>query len=328
MGGDEFAIILPRTDAAETRRVAEQLLDVLRRHTVSLRGQQISVTASMGAALYPEHSSQASDLVAFADLAMYRVKERGRNGFDVYTPGNAQLQIVSALGWERRIRDALDTNQFALYAQPIHSLNGGRHSCELLLRLPERDGSVTMPGAFLGVAERSGLIRAIDGWVVRQALTVIAAQQRVGNPLTLSLNLSGKSLGDAALLQQIEQDVDAAGIDTQRVVFEITETAAIADTDVALRFMKTMTRLGCRFAIDDFGSFVQNLGDDVVDQRLVKAMVDVARGLGKQTVAEFVGDEATVDLLRAMGVDYAQGYHIGRPRPIAEFLAKSATDAA
>ncbi len=346
LGGDEFAILLPHTDGDEARRLAEDLLDALRRHTVTLGGQTIGITASLGLALYPEHSDSASELLAYADLVMYQVKEQGRNGFGVYAPGDAQAQIAATLSWERRIREALADDCFVLYAQPIldlHSAARPRVSAyELLLRLRSEDGEVVLPGAFLDVAERSGLIRAIDRWVVRQAIGIVAAETAAGRRITLEVNLSGKSITDPELLPLIARELRASGIEPADLIFEITETAAIADIEEARRFIATLKELGCRFAIDDFGvgfssfyylkhlpvdylkidgSFVSNLPRDLVDQHLVRAIVEVARGLGKQTVAEFVGDDQTVRLLRQFGVDYAQGYHTGRPRPVADLLA-------
>src|SRR5581483_506402 len=149
--------------------LAEELLDALRRHTITLDGQTIGITASVGLALYPQHSDSASELLAYADLVMYQVKEQGRNGFGVYAPGDAQAQIAATLSWERRIREALADDCFVLYAQPILDLRGAGRAVsayELLLRLRSEDGEVVLPGAFLDVAERSGLIRAIDRWVV------------------------------------------------------------------------------------------------------------------------------------------------------------------
>ena len=355
LGGDEFAILLPHTAESEATRLAEELLDALRHHTIPLGGQAVGTTASIGLVLYPRHSDSASELLAYADLVMYQVKEEGRNGFGVYVPGDAQAQIAATLTWERRIREALATDCFVLYAQPILDLRGdvphgaaatvasvaSVASYELLLRLHTEAGEVVLPGAFLDVAERSGLIRAIDRWVVRQAIGIIAAETAAGRQITLEVNLSGKSITDPELLPLIARELHQSGIDPADLVFEITETAAIADIDEARRFITTLKQLGCRFAIDDFGvgfssfyylkhlpvdylkidgSFVSNLARDLVDQHLVKAIVEVARGLGKQTIAEFVGDDQTVRLLRQFGVDFAQGYHTGRPRPVAEWL--------
>jgi EAL domain-containing protein (putative c-di-GMP-specific phosphodiesterase class I) len=204
-----------------------------------------------------------------------------------------------------------------------------------------RDGELIAPGAFLHVAERSGLIRAIDRWVVRRAVAILAAAEAVGQPLHLAVNLSSKALGDPELLAEIAQIIEEAHADPRNLLFEVTESAAIADLGQARTFVLALQALGCRFAVDDFGagfasfyylkhlpvdlikldgSFIHNLPRDPADQHLVKAMVEVARGLGKRTIAEFVGDAETLDLLRGFGVDYAQGYYLGHPRPLSETL--------
>lgn len=206
---------------------------------------------------------------------------------------------------------------------------------ELLVRMAGDGGEIIPPGAFLGLAERFGLIHAIDRRVVRRAIHLIAEHRRAGRELCLEVNLSGKAFGDSELLLMIRRELAETAINPACLVLEITETAAIADIGQARKFVDALGALGCRFALDDFGvgfssfyhlkhlpvtylkidgSFIRNLPCDPGDQRLVKAMVEVARGLGKQTIAEFVGDEETLRLLREYGVDYAQGYHIGRPR--------------
>jgi EAL domain-containing protein (putative c-di-GMP-specific phosphodiesterase class I) len=197
---------------------------------------------------------------------------------------------------------------------------------------------VVLPTVFLEVAERSGLIQDVDRWVVRKAIDMLARFQAAGDCVSLEVNLSGKAFGDPQLLSIIEGEIAAKHVDPSRLVLEVTETAAIANMDDARAFIATLGRIGCQFALDDFGvgfssfshlkhlpvqylkidgSFIRDLPRDTVDQHLVRAIVGVARALGKQTIAEFVGDAATVELLREYGVDFAQGYFIGEPAPIA-----------
>lgn len=339
LGGDEFAILLPHTGGDQAQAVAGQLLDLLREHTIVFAGQPVRMTTSIGVALYPRHGSTADELLASADLAMYQAKETGRNAVCLYaSEQGGQAQMAARLTWEQRIRDALQRERFVLHFQPITSLKDQRIAqYEVLLRMLGDDHQLIPPGEFLEVAEGTGLIHAIDRWVVRQAIHLIAEQQRAGRALSLEVNLSGKAFVDAELLPMIKRELAITGVDPARLVLEITETAAIADMDKARGFIDTLTGLGCRFALDDFGtgfssfsylkhlpvhylkidgSFVRNLQHDSVDQHLVKGMVEVARGLGKQTIAEFVEDEATVRLLREYGVDFAQGYYVGRPGPL------------
>lgn len=341
LSGDEFAILLPQADGHRARQVAEELLELLRRHITIVGSRPVTVRGSIGIALYPEHGTSSEEILARADLAMYQVKEQGRNGLEMYRPDqNEQAQMESKLTWEGRIREALELDQFIPYFQPILDLHSSRVvRYEMLLRLRDRQGQVVLPGAFLGVAERFGLIHAVDRWVVQRAIRLIAEQERVKQPICLEINLSGKAFADSELLPLIRREIARTGINPASLIMEITETAAITDTNLARLFVEDLASLGCRFAIDDFGagfssfsylkdlpvdylkidgSFIRNLPRDPVDQHLVRTMVDLARGLGKKTIAEFVGDRETLSLLQEYGVDFAQGYFIGRPCPLEE----------
>lgn len=336
LGGDEFAIVLPATSSTQACLLAHELLEALRRHITVVGGQPVTVTASIGISLYPDHGVTSEELLARADLAMFQAKEKGRDGCLLYQPDeNEQTQMESKLTWERRIREALEHDSFVLYFQPILDLRHNRVvHYEVLLRLLDSQGQIVLPGAFLHVAERFGLIHAIDRWVVQRAIRLMAAREAIGQPICLEVNLSGKAFSDPELLPLIHREILATGIDPKSLILEITETAAIADTNLARDFIKDLNGLGCRFAIDDFGAgfssfshlkhlpvnylkidggFISNLPNDPVDQHLVKTIVELARGLGKETIAEFVGDRETLSLLREYGVDFAQGYYVGRP---------------
>lgn len=335
-GGDEFAILLHHTDGDQARAVAEHLLDAVRRHNIVVSGQPVGATASIGIVLIPEHGATVGELFARADLALYQAKENGRNGLAVYRPErDCQAQAESRLGWQHRIQEALEKDRFLLDAQPVLHLRSNQISqYELLLRLVADGGAIVLPGAFLDIAERFGLIHEIDRRVVRRAIQLIAEQRRMGRDLRLEVNLSGKAFADKELLPMIERELATTSTSPASLVLEVTETAAIANMHQAQKFVGTLKGLGCQFALDDFGvgfssfyrlkylpvdylkidgSFIRNLPHDPMDQHLVKAMVEVARGLGKETIAECVGDEETLQVLRECGVDYAQGYHIGRP---------------
>lgn len=336
MGGDEFAVLLRNCTAEEAEAVAGHLRSSIRYHSVMIDGNPVALTVSIGVALVPAHGTTAQELMPRADVAMYLAKETGRDGVSVYTLDEEGRSLMEAkLTWERQIRRALDAERFVLHGQPIMDLETGRVShYELLLRMIGEDGEVIPPGAFLDVAERFGLIHEIDRWTVRRAIHLLADIRHQAADLSLAVNLSGKAFSDRELLPLIQRELAATGITPSRLVLEITETRAIADTGKALQFIQTLQGLGCCFAIDDFGagfssfghlrnlpveylkidgSFVRNLPADPVNQHLVKAMVEMARGMGKRTVAEFVGDDETVRLLREYGVNYAQGFHIGLP---------------
>jgi PAS domain S-box-containing protein len=239
---------------------------------------------------------------------------------------------LDALNWIGRTRDAIDESRLVLYCQPIVPLDGsGESSEELLLRMIGRDGEVIAPGRFLPAAEKYGLIGEIDRWVVRQAIERAASGKRV------EANLSAESIGDRALLSLIERELRRTGADPANIVFELTETALLRDFEAAEAFAHRIVALGCGLALDDFGTgfgsftylkrlpvrilkidieFVRDLPFNPANQNLVKAIVNLASGFGQQTVAEGVEDEHTLELLREYGVDYAQGYHLGRPASI------------
>ncbi|HYF95877.1 MAG TPA: EAL domain-containing protein [Symbiobacteriaceae bacterium] len=341
LSGDEFVVMLPNTDRVTAQTIAATILEVLRHQPLDVAGQKVSITASIGLAFHPEHGITMEELLAHADQAMYQAKEKGRNILAVYehdTDWTSRLE--SRMTWERLIRTALDGSGLMLFAQPIVDLTSFNVShYELLLRMSDGSGGVVSPTMFLHVAERFGLIHQIDRWVVREAIALLARHEAEGRDLFLEVNLSGKALTDTELLSIIRRDLAATGIAPQRLVFEITETAAIADFDVALEFIHVLKGLGCRFALDDFGagfssfdrlkrlpvdylkldgSFIRDLASDEEDRHLVKAMVEVARGLGKATIAEWVEDARTIEILRESGVDYAQGHHVGRPLPISD----------
>ena len=345
IGGDEFAVLLPQTDADHAQSVADELVKAMGRQTAVLADRSIHITSSIGVTMFDGLTD--IEVLAYADLAMYEAKEAGRNRFAMYRPVAGKRARGSArLVEAERIRHALEEDRLLLYCQPILDLSKNEIcQYELLLRLPDEErGDPLPPSAFLYGAERFGLIQAIDGWVVRQAIALIAEHARAGLPLVLNVNLSGKSIGDRKLAALIEEALDEAGIDPARLTFELTETSAIANIEDAKAFANRLRGRGCRFALDDFGAgfgsfyylknfpfdylkidgdFIRGLPTSSMDQLVVEAIVSIARGMGTKTVAEFVGDEETARLLRTIGVDHAQGYHIGLPRPVSEVLQRA-----
>lgn len=342
LGGDEFAVLYPNVDEEHAKLAAERLLDAIRKHTAVIEGQTLRSTSSMGVVLFPEHGNSASELFLKADMAMYRSKASGRNRITMYSPGDEKVENPeSRIDWLRVIREALENDNFVLYAQPILDLRTNRIvRYEILLRLRDREGNIIPPGAFLDVAEQFGLSGDIDRWVLGKVLDVLA-DSSLGKELSFAVNLSPRSLTDPELLAMISGKESLTLIGPVRLVLEITETAAIYNIHVAKDFLRTLRTQGYEFALDDFGkgfssfyqlknldvdylkidgSFVRNLSKDPVDKHLVTAMVTLAGGLGKQTIAEFVEDEETLEILRSIGVDCAQGFHIGRPRPLDDVL--------
>ena len=275
---------------------------------------------------------------------MYDAKEAGRDRLLLAERTDSAPEHMRArVAMPDAIRDALAEDRFELHAQPIIDLaSGAAAQYELLLRMRDERGELLPPASFLGVAERYDLLGSIDRWVARRAIRMLAERLPGEHPLTLEVNLSGRSLGDPRLLDIIEDEIAETGVDPRLLVFEVTETTAVASIPRAQDFAARLADLGCRFALDDFGAgfgsfyylkhlpfdflkidgeFVRSCTRDATDRLVIGAVVDIARGLGARTVAEHVGDRETVDALSAMGVDLGQGYHLGRPRPLAEWLA-------
>ncbi len=342
LGGDEFAVLYPDVDKDQALMAAGRLLEAIRQHTAVIDGQSLRSTSSMGLVLFPEHGISAGELLMKADMAMYRAKAAGRNRVVTYSPDDEKIDNPeSRIDWLRVIREALDRDGFVLYAQPILDLQTDQTvRYEILLRLRDRAGKIIPPGAFLDVAEQFGLSGDIDRWVLKKVMDVLS-DASLGEDLSFAVNLSPRSLTDPELLDMVSKKEALSVIGPVRLVLEITETAAIYNIHVAKDFLRTLRSQGYEFALDDFGmgfssfyqlknldvdylkidgSFVRNLSKDPVDKHLVTAMVHLARSLGKTTIAEFVEDGETLEILRSIGVDCAQGFHIGRPQPLDEIL--------
>jgi EAL domain-containing protein (putative c-di-GMP-specific phosphodiesterase class I) len=246
--------------------------------------------------------------------------------------------------WVGRLQRALDENRFLLYAQDIVAVNGltekGTH-CELLVRMIDEHGELVPPMAFIPAAERYNVMPAIDRWVIRTALATLSRLRGHINstPIALcAINLSGASIGDERFLDFVHEQLRVFNVPRECICFEITETAAIANLDKAQRFIEEFRALGCRFSLDDFGagmssfaylkrlpvdflkidgSFVKDMADNPIDRAMVEAINNVGHVMGKQTIAEFVDSERVMAALRLIGVDYAQGYGVSKPRPFA-----------
>ena len=341
LGGDEFAIILPRAKEQQARDVAEGLLTAVRKEIrLEIGLQARRVTVSIGIApFWAGDGLTAVELLNEADIAMYDAKEAGRDTISTYDTGqHRQKKMQARLSWAERIRRALENDGFVLHAQPILALNGDqRPRQELLLRLIGEDGDLIPPGVFLYIAERFGLAPDLDRWVVHHAIDLLAEHQRAGSDLCLEVNVSAHSVIDNQLIDLITDRLAATNADPRGLCFELTETAAIINVDRARDFARQLSNLGCEFALDDFGAgfasfyylkhlqfdylkidgeFIKDLPSSHTNQVIVKSVVQMAQGLGKKTIAEFVEDEPTLDLLRDYGVDYAQGYHIAKPAPL------------
>jgi diguanylate cyclase (GGDEF)-like protein/PAS domain S-box-containing protein len=336
LGGDEFGCLLRGASTAEADAVAAELIGTLRELEFVAAGKTMKITASAGIASLDDEAATADSVLAAADMAMYEAKNAGRDRVVRFTE-SLRAELERGRSWVVRLRDALEHDRFELYAQPVISLRTREVELhELLLRLRDEDGELHGPEAFMPVAERFDLTQAIDHWVLRRALAL--QRDPAGAGLCLAVNLSARSIGPevAALL---ERELAAGGLDPSLLIVEIKETAAIADIHQARMFAEALARLGFRVALDDFGAglgafsslralpidylkidgqFVGGLARSPVDREIVKAIVSLARAAGRRTVAEFVPDQETLELLAELGVDLAQGFHVGRPRPLKE----------
>ncbi|MGN6277033.1 MAG: putative bifunctional diguanylate cyclase/phosphodiesterase [Solirubrobacterales bacterium] len=344
LSGDEFAVLMPQTDAAGALQLGEDLRVQVAEGfppDSEIGGATISVGITMFGG---QHGGAGEAVLVAADQAMYRAKEEGRNRIVLFhAPGEAAGRTQRAQTTSARIRDALTQNRLRLATQPIRSLaSGGIERYELLLRMTGEEGELLPASAFIEVAERSGMVQELDRWVVARALEMIAERERAGEPVSLHMNISGASLTDPSVLEFIERRLDEGEADPARCTFEITQTARVDDFDTAAGFADRLTEFGCEVAIDDYGAgfgpfaylkkvpfdvikidgtFIRDMPRNDADQLVVKAIVEIARGLGKRTIAEFVEDGDTTKMLRDYGVDMAQGYYLGKPVDAAEGLA-------
>lgn len=354
LGGDEFGILLPQMGRDDAIQVAEKVLDELRDGGVVLTANRHGrVTASIGITTWDGPPAEAPhELLIQADHAMYAAKQAGRDQFAVHDPEVGTEREPLGTAWLDRLRDALDLDDgFVLHAQPIVPLaagvdEDGMDRFELLIRMPSEDGSLIPPGTFLGLAERYDLVQQLDRWVLARAVALVRAREAAGRPVNVTVNLSGRTVNDPTLARDVELLLREGPIREGALTVEVTETEAIVNIDRARVLARDLRALGCRFALDDFGAgfasfyylkhlafdllkidgeFIRQLPITPTDRLVVRAVVDIAKAMGTQTCAEFVGDDETVELLRELGVDYGQGFHLGRPRPVDELLREART---
>jgi len=336
LGGDEFALLIPQvSDMKQVENLAERVVQTIARLPLIFEEQPMRVTISLGIAFYPQHGTTIEELIAHADTAMYQAKACGKNTWQVYRPElDMGKEMVARLTWNERLSHAFEKNLFRLHFQGVYHTAGRTLShLEALVRMidEEKPGELVMPSLFIPIAEKSGKILELDRWVINKAVTVLAHHPKLR---ALAINLSGRSLADPSLPRYIQDTLVRHGVDPRRLLIEITETSAIGDLHDAGRFIEALHLTGCATCLDDFGTgfssfaylkylkvdtlkidglFIRDLPNDHDNQLFVKSIADVARGMGKITVAEFVEDEATLELLNRFGVDLVQGYFLDRP---------------
>lgn len=338
IGGDTFAALLPDADADDATAVGRRVLDAIHVADLDVEREGIRATMSAGVTLLDRAGLTPGDVLLEADLAMARAKNTGRDRVSVYTRADLPpFQVTQA--WAEDIREALESNSLDLYCQPVQSLRSDDVQWELFVRLPQPDGQLLAPPSFLPTAERFGLVERVDAWVVDHACDLVKRHRLDGRRLALEVNVSARSLTDERFTALVAERIAAAEIDPASLIFEVSETVAGDSLDEVEIFAGHLKKLGCRFALDNFGTrhaslahlkrlpldfvkidgaFIRHLADDEADQRIVRAIINLAHELGQKVIAAFVGDDETVQLLRHYGADYIQGFHVGRPRPATE----------
>lgn len=347
LSGDEFAILMPQTDVEGALHLGEDLRSQIA-ESIHATPEADPATISVGITMFGgEKGAGAESVLVAADQAMYQAKEGGRNQIALFRdPDQPEREPERRQTTAARIRDALTDDRLSLHTQPIRNLaSGGIERYELLLRMTSEEGELLPAASFIAAAERSGMIQELDRWVVGRALELLVEREKQGAPLSLHVNISGASLTDISVLEFIERRLDEGGADPSRCTFEITETANVYDYERATGFADRLTEFGCQVAIDDYGagfgpfhylkripfdlikidgSFVRDMPRSDADQLTVQAIVQIARGLGKTTIAEYVQDDQTAQMLHEYGVDMAQGYHLGKPMDLDQAFAETA----
>lgn len=345
LGGDEFGVLIKDCSIANALKVSTSIKSIIEDYQFIYGEHSFRVSASMGLVPIENTDASLSHLLKNADAACYLAKDYGRNRIHVYTADDEELsQRHGEMQWVNRIHLALRENRFCLYAQSIESLKGNTKAhYELLVRMRDADGTIIPPGAFLPAAERYNLIVQLDRWVIDKTFQLLNSYPSFLEKVEfISVNLSGHSLTDHSVLTFIISKFTQYKIDAKKFCFEITETAAISHIIIAEKFILELKKLGCRFALDDFGSglssfgylkslpvdylkidgmFVKDILEDKIDHAMVKAIHNIGQIMEMQTIAEFVENTGIQEMLRELGVDYAQGYGIHKPQPFEEILA-------
>ncbi|MFI4888161.1 MAG: EAL domain-containing protein [Burkholderiales bacterium] len=339
LGGDEFGVLLPHCPPAPALRIGEALRKAIVDFRFAWKNRSFTIGVSIGLVNLAEGPHTLASALSAADAACYLAKDKGRNRVQVYRPEDSEVALRRGeMEWVHRLHRALADDRLCLFSQPIramHTPDAYAHHEELLVRLVDEQNELIAPIAFIPAAERYHLMPSIDRWVIRTAFRVITDQRAAGNTSgTYAINISGASIGDDQFLDYVRENFARFRIPHAAICFEITETTAVTSLSKAADFIGALREPGCRFALDDFGvgvssftylkqlpvdylkidgSFVKNMLNDPVDAAMVEAIHRIGRVMGKQTIAESVETVATLDALRSVGVDYAQGNAIAPP---------------
>lgn len=344
LGGDEFGILLENCPSSSAMEIANKVVKLVREFRFVWKEKIFSVGASIGVAVINHTSQTLSDVLKTADMACYMSKDLGRNRVHMFTSDDEDLlQRKTEMSLVSQVHNALEYEQFMLYFQPIVALNKENENeefCEIFVRMINTAGDVIPAADFVIASELYNLMPEIDRWVIRNVLSYIEEtniQTTADRQNVFFVNLSGTSFNDESFLTFVQEELSKVEFDLSMICFEVTETAAIANISLAQKFIHAIKSLGCRFALDDFGSglssftylkelpvdylkidgaFVKDIVDDPKDYSIVEAIAQVGRSMDMQTIAEFVESEDIIKKLKKIGVDYAQGYGIEIPKPL------------
>jgi diguanylate cyclase (GGDEF)-like protein/PAS domain S-box-containing protein/excisionase family DNA binding protein len=345
LGGDEFAVHLPDALRKQATEIAESALDAVRRYRFRVNDQKLvsNISVSIGIALYPFHGNNLPALLSNVDIAMYQAKDFGRNRYMLFDQGSDNLRSThNRVHWAKKLRDALDEDRLALFAQPVVRLKDLKPvSHEVLVRIRDEEGKHVLPPNFVELADSLGMIQEIDMRVVQKLLQFMEENELQGRKLRYFVNLSRSSISDERWIKGFVDMLRSSRVDHGQLVFEITETAAMSEIDVTLTFIRRLKDMGCRFALDDFGagfssfyylkrfdvdylkidgSFIRDLAHDEGCRIFVRALNEVARGLKKQVIAEWVETPEVLKLLVEMGAQFGQGYLFRKPMPLVQSI--------
>ncbi len=348
LGGDEFAVLAANCDIRQGHAIADKIRKAVGGLQVISANRQLDVSASIGVTAIDAETEGIVGVMAAAEIACKAAKDGGRDRVQVFEEDNTSLVRRSEeIEWIGRVQLALREDRFELHCQPVAPLASERWPThyEILIRLIGEDGIIHSPGLFMPAAERYQLMPQVDRWVVRKTLQAVGEiwGSIADSGSVFCINLSGQSLTNTGFLAFVADEIDRSPIDADKICFEITETAAISNIDEATRFIAALRDMGCRFALDDFGaglssfgylkvlpvdylkidgSFVCEVTTDDVSLSMVEAICQIGKTMGLQTIAEYVGDDETIEVLRGIGVDYVQGFHIGMPVPLTKIIAR------
>ena len=340
LGSDEFVIILNDCKLYDAELTADRIRQLISQFRFMYQGKLFDISACIGVLALNKEIGNCSQALRYADLACTVAKEQGSNKVHVYeATDEAMLKHENQMQWVTRINEGIDENKFQIYRQEIQSLQknpGLEAHYEILIRLKDENNQILSPFHFIPVAERYNLMPKIDRWVIKKTLSLMSREFKEcpETKLLCSINLSGQSFCEDGFVMEVAEQIRRSGVPPQRICFEMTETAAVSNLTQAVEFMETLKKIGCLFSLDDFGSgmssftylknlpvdflkidgyFVKTMMEDKIDHAMVASIHQIGSVMGLKTIAEFVENEEICNELKAMGVDYGQGYAIGRP---------------